>query len=75
MPRFKQIRVLTQLTLAFNRRYCRHQESKFLCDPRRPAQSPFFMTPEESLLEAIFERCHCVNWTESFFDGEDEPIA
>jgi hypothetical protein len=47
---------LHQLAHVFNTRYRKRLQGAMFCDLRCPAQSPFYMTPEECLLEIIFER-------------------
>ena len=46
---------LHRLSAAFNERYRKHLNGAMLCDPHRPAQSPFYLIPEEWLFEIIFE--------------------
>ena len=45
---------LTMMVYEFNHRYRDRLRGRMMYDARRPAQSPWFMIPEEILLEAIF---------------------
>jgi len=42
------------LVYEFNRRYKNRLRGRMIYDARRPAQSPWFLGPEEILLETIF---------------------
>jgi hypothetical protein len=63
---------LHTLSLAFNERYRTRLKGAMRCDRRRPGQSPFYMTPEDCLLLAIFEQPQARSLMPGYLIGPDE---